>query len=337
GRAIIRSEMPHSNVVVKVDVDGGISLYTGTAEIGQGCDTVQAMIVAEVLGVNLRRVRVVAGDSDLTPLDLGSYSSRVTFMAGNAALQAARQIRDRLADAISQALSVPVERLEFRDERVFDREDPGRSVSFDEAVYMALQESGGTLVGKGAYSPPPEAQGGTYKGAGVGPSPAYSYSASVAEVSVDVETGQVRVERVWTAHDCGRALNPMAVEGQIEGSISMGLGQALTEQVVMQDGRILNPGLLEYKTPGLLDHPVIESLIVESVDPEGPFGAKEAGEGSLAGVIPAIANAVYDAVGVRIDRLPITPERVLEALRKARAAGRPAEKPAAVAATSADA
>jgi len=325
GRPIIRSNMPHSNVIVRVDVDGGINLYTGTAEIGQGCDTVQAMIVAEVLGVPLRRVRVVSGDSDLTPLDLGSYSSRVTFMAGNAALQAARQIRDRLAEVVSRALAVPPERLEFRDERVFDREAPDRWVSFDEAVYMALQETGGTLVGKGAYSPPPEAQGGTYKGAGVGPSPAYSYSASVAEVSVDVETGEVRVERVWTAHDCGRALNPLAVEGQIEGSVSMGLGQALMEQVIMQDGRILNAGLLEYKTPGLLDHPVIESIIVESIDPEGPFGAKEVGEGSLAGVIPAIANAVYDAVGVRIDRLPITPERVLEALRKVKAGVRPSE------------
>ncbi len=334
GRSIIRSRMPHSNVLVKVDVDGGITVYTGTAEIGQGCDTVQAMIVAEVLGVELRRVRVVAADSDLAPLDIGSYSSRVTFMAGNAAYQAAQQIRNRLVDVVAGALNTPPERIVLRDERVFDRDHPEHGVTFDEAVWMALEACGGTLIGKGAYTPPPEATGGRYRGAGVGPSPAYSYSASVAEVSVDVETGEVRVERIWTAHDCGRALNPMAVEGQIEGSVSMGLGQAMSECVIMQGGRILNPGLLEYKTPGTLDHPVIESIIVESVDPEGPFGAKEVGEGSLAGVIPAVANAIYDAIGVRLDALPFTPDRVLAAIRKYRArAAQPSVAPIPAAST----
>lgn len=318
GRSIIRSKMPHSNVLIKVDIDGGVTLYTGTAEIGQGCDTVQAMIAAEVLGVELERVRVKSADSDLTPLDLGSYSSRVTFMAGNAALQAATQIRDQLFGVVAGHLGVPVERLVAKDERIFDRENPEHGVHFDEAVYMALEELGGTLIGKGAYAPPPEAQGGNYKGAGVGPSPAYSYSAQVAEVEVDPETGFIKVLKVWVAHDCGRALNPMAVEGQIEGSVSMGLGQAMSECVRMVNGKIVNPGLLEYKTPGVYDHPEIEAIIVESIDPEGPFGAKEAGEGSLAAVIPAIANAVYDAVGVRIDELPLSPDRILEALRRQR-------------------
>jgi 4-hydroxybenzoyl-CoA reductase subunit alpha len=175
-------------------------------------------------------------------------------------------------------------------------------------------------MGTGAYAPPPEARGGKFKGAGVGPGPAYSYSAQVAEVTVDPETGRVTVDRIIAAHDCGRALNPLTVEGQIEGSVSMGLGQALSEQVLYADGYILNPGLLEYKTPGMLDSPDIVPIIVESVDPEGPFGAKEAGEGSLAAVIPAVANAIYDAVGVRITALPITPEKVLKALRAERAA-----------------
>ena len=316
GRSIIRSKMPHSNVFIKVDIDGGVTVFTGTAEIGQGCDTVQAMIVAETLGIRLERVRVKSADSDLTPLDLGSYSSRVTFMAGNAALQAARHIREKLFSVVSAHLGVGVERLEARDDRIFDRENPDHGVTFDEAVYMALEELGGTLIGKGAYAPPPEAQGGKYKGAGVGPSPAYSYSAQVAEVEVDPETGFVKVLNVWVAHDCGRALNPMAVEGQIEGSVSMGLGQAMSEVVRVHNGKILNPGLLEYKTPGVYDHPRIESIIIESIDPEGPFGAKEAGEGSLAAVLPAIANAIYDAVGVRMDELPMTPDRILEALRR---------------------
>ncbi len=316
GRSIIRSKMPHTNVFIKVDIDGGITVYTGTAEIGQGCDTVQAMIVAEVLGVSMERVRVVSADSDLTPLDLGSYSSRVTFMAGNAALQAAQEIRNKIFSAVSPVLHVPGDRLKAENERIFDTKNPDVGISFDEAVYIALEELGGTLIGKGSYAPPRDAQGGSYKGAGVGPSPAYSYSAQVAEVSVDPETGFVTVHKIWVAHDCGKALNPIAVEGQIEGSVSMGLGQALTEHVLMKDGRILNPSLLEYKTPGAYDHPEIESIIVESYDPEGPFGAKEAGEGSLAAVIPALANAIYNAVGVRIKDLPMTPDRIFNAIKK---------------------
>ena len=315
-RSIIRSRMPHSNVFIKVDIDGGVTVFTGTAEIGQGCDTVQAMIVAEVLGVNLERVRVKSADSDLTPLDLGSYSSRVTFMAGNAAMQAALQVKEKILTAAAESLGVPKDRLEIRNERVYERDRPDHGMSFDEAVYAAMENLGGTLLGKGSYTPPEEAQGGRYKGAGVGPSPAYSYSAQVAEVKVDPETGRVRVLKVWAAHDCGRALNPMAVEGQIEGSVSMGLGQALSERVMVHQGRIMNPSFLEYKTLGGLDHPDIEAIIVESVDPEGPFGAKEAGEGSLAAVIPAVANAVYDAVGVRIDELPLKPERILESIRR---------------------
>lgn len=317
-KSIIRSKMPHSNVFIKVDIDGGVTVFTGTAEIGQGCDTVQALIVAEVLGVDMKRVRVKAADSDLTPLDLGSYSSRVTFMAGNAALQAAQQIRDTLFSAVSETLQVPVERLVARNERIFDKENPERGVGFDEAVYIALETKGGTLLGKGSYTPPKEAQGGDYKGAGVGPSPAYSYSAQIAEVKVDSNTGDVRVLKVWAAHDCGRALNRTAAEGQVEGSVSMGLGQALSEQVLIHEGRIMNPSFLEYKTPGALDHPEIETIIVESIDPEGPFGAKEIGEGSLAAVIPAVANAVYDAVGVRINQLPITAEKILAELRRIR-------------------
>ena len=193
-------------------------------------------------------------------------------------------------------------------------EGPRDRMSFEEAVVAAIDFSG-ALTGTGSYAPPPEARGGQFKGAGVGPSPAYSYSAQVAEVSVDEETGEVTVHKVWAAHDCGRALNPVAVEGQVIGSVWMGLGQALEEEMVWKDGLLMNPGLLEYRSPSAAESPEIECFIVESIDPEGPFGAKEASEGSLAATIPAISNAIYDAVGVRLREAPFTPERVLAALR----------------------
>ncbi len=193
-------------------------------------------------------------------------------------------------------------------------EGPKGWMTFEEAVVAAI-DFHGALTGTGSYAPPPEARGGKHKGAGVGPSPAYSYSAQVAEVSVDEETGEVTVHKVWAAHDCGRALNPVSVEGQIIGSVWMGMGQALTEEMVWKDGMLMNPGLLEYRSPSSVESPEVEPIIVESVDPEGPFGAKECSEGSLAATIPAIANAIYDAVGVRLHESPFTPERVLAALR----------------------
>jgi 4-hydroxybenzoyl-CoA reductase subunit alpha len=193
-------------------------------------------------------------------------------------------------------------------------EGPKDRMSFEEAVVAAI-DFHGALTGTGSYAPPPEARGGNFKGAGVGPSPAYSYAAQVAEVSVDEETGEVTVHKVWAAHDCGRALNPVSVEGQVIGSVWMGLGQALEEEMVWKDGLLMNPGLLEYRSPSSVESPDVECIIVESVDPEGPFGAKECSEGSLAATIPAIANAIYDAVGVRLREAPFTPERVLAALR----------------------
>jgi len=197
-------------------------------------------------------------------------------------------------------------------------EGPKDWMTFEEAVVAALSEHR-ALTGTGSYSPPQEARGGKHKGGGVGPSPAYSYSAQVAEVSVDEETGVVTVHKVWAAHDCGRALNPVSVEGQVIGSVWMGLGQALQEEMVWKDGLLMNPGLLEYRSASVMESPEIECIIVESVDPEGPFGAKEASEGSLAAAIPAVAHAIYDAVGIRMREAPFTPERVLAALRAKKA------------------
>jgi 4-hydroxybenzoyl-CoA reductase subunit alpha len=345
--------MPHSTVNIKIDRDGGVVVYTGASEIGQGSDTMTAQVVAEVLGCSLSRVRVIAADTDLTPIDLGSYSSRVTFMAGNAALRAAEDVKKNIVSAAARRMNCAPEDVVMRDDRVFRRDallsgvDPVMSeaeaarghvdgqilrgsvlqtrkeegskdhMSFEEAVVSAIDVHGG-LTGTGSYAPPVEARGGKHKGAGVGPSPAYSYSAQVAEVSVNEDTGEVTVHKIWAAHDCGRALNPVAVEGQVIGSVWMGLGQAMQEEMVWKEGLLMNPGMLEYRSPSSVESPEIECVIVESVDPEGPFGAKEAGEGSLAATIPAISNAIYDAAGVRLREAPFTPERVLAALRAKR-------------------
>jgi 4-hydroxybenzoyl-CoA reductase subunit alpha len=355
--SIIRSDMPHSTVNIKIDRDGGVVVYTGASDIGQGSDTMVAQIAAETLGCSMARVKVVAADTDLTPIDIGSYSSRVTFMNGNATLRAAQDVKKQIATAAAKKMGCAPEELVFREDRVSKArvvagdspaakgdshqpvheqssgsgrvegqilrgslqqkrkdEGPKDQLTFEEAVVAAI-DFHGALSGTGSYAPPLEARGGKHKGAGVGPSPAYSYSAQVAEVSVDEETGEVTVHKVWASHDCGRALNPVSVEGQIIGSVWMGMGQALTEEMIWKDGMLMNPGLLEYRSPSSVESPEIEPIIVESVDPEGPFGAKECSEGSLAATIPAIANAIYDAVGIRLHESPFTPERVLAALR----------------------
>jgi 4-hydroxybenzoyl-CoA reductase subunit alpha len=320
--------MPHSGVQLKLDRSGGVTAFCGATEIGQGSDDVLVGCVAEVLGVDPIDIRAVTGDTDLTPVDLGSYSSRVTLMMGNAAIQAAERARDVLARAVSHKLDVPAGRLVFADRRVFDSEDPGRGVSFSEAVGLA-EAAFGTVGTTGSYTPPRSAA--RFKGGGVGPSPTYSYTAAVVEADVDPSTGWITVPRVWIAHDIGRALNPTLVRGQIEGSVYMALGEALMEE---QAYRRLPPRLspafvhkfpsmLEYKSATALDMPDIYTDIVENPDPRGPFGAKEVGQGALLPIMPAVANAVFDALGVRIDEVPITPEKIVKALQ-AQAAGRPA-------------
>jgi len=312
---IIRSNMPHTTVNMKIDRNAGVTIFTGASEIGQGSDTMQVQIAAEVLGVRPERIKLVAADTDLTPVDLGSYSSRVTFMAGNACLEAAKNMRAQIFEAVAKKFGCIPDELESRDDAVFYRYKPAQRIAFDEAVRCAI-DFHGTLVARGTYAPPDESRGGQHKGAGVGPSPSYSYAAQTAEVSVDPETGEVTIHRVVAAHDCGKALNPVTVDGQVIGSVYMGLGQAMQEEMLWHEGRLMNPSLLEYRIPTTLETPQIDSIIVESEDPEGPFGAKEAGEGSLAAAIPAVANAISDAVGVRITSLPLTPEKILEAIRE---------------------
>ncbi len=316
---IHRTRTPQSTVHVKIDVDGGVTIHSMAADIGQGSDTMLAQCVAEAMGVSMDRCRVFARDTDTAPLDLGSYSSRVTFMAGNAALRAGEAIRRKLHKACARLTGLRADDfLRGANETYVHRDDDSVRVPYADALREALADNG-ALIAKGIYRAPK--LGGSFKGSGAGLSPSYSYQAFVAEVEVDEETGQVRVDKVWAAHDCGKALNRLAVEGQIEGSVHMGLGQALSEQLVfLNNGQLQNGSLLDYKIPAPPDTPEIEAIVVESNDPEGPLGAKECGEGALAPIIPAVANAIHDAVGVRMHEVPMTPERVFKALEKKRRA-----------------
>ncbi|MGB6335607.1 MAG: molybdopterin cofactor-binding domain-containing protein, partial [Thermoanaerobaculia bacterium] len=318
GYPIYRSEFPHSNAIIKVEDDGSKAvLFTGEADIGQGSDTVLGQIAAEAMGISFDRVEVVSADSDITPLGLGAYSSRVTLMGGNAARMAGEEVKLQVVSAAAKMLDMPASELEAKDNRILARGQPDKSIGWREAAAAHFSEAG-PLLGKGHYSPP-KGLGGKYKGAAVGTSPAFSFSAAVCEVEVDMETGKIRVLNFWDAHDCGTAINPMAVEGQVEGAVVMGLSETLLEQEEFDErGRMRNPDLHNYLLATSMDVPIIDSSIVESFEPAGPFGAKEVGEGATLPVLGAIANAVADAIGVRIFDLPITPEKVLQAIKRGR-------------------
>jgi 4-hydroxybenzoyl-CoA reductase subunit alpha len=311
---------PHATVKIKLDFDGSIVVLSGAADIGQGSTTILAQTVAEVLGLDLSRVRVVTGDSEVVPKDNGSYSSRVTFMVGNAALDAARNLKSLLTAAAARKLEARPEDIECLGE-LYRAGAQDKGATFDEVVTEALKDSG-TITVTGNYSTIPESHGGKkYRGAAIGGSMGYSYSAQVVEVSVDEDTGVVTVDRVWVAHDCGKALNRLTVEGQVQGSVWMGMGQAMSEEAAYHDGLMLTANMLDYRVPTIQDSPPIEVGIVESMDPYGPFGAKEAGEGSLAAFLPALTNAIADAIGIRFNDLPVTPDRVFEAIEKRRRKG----------------
>ncbi|MBL8768561.1 MAG: molybdopterin-dependent oxidoreductase [Planctomycetes bacterium] len=319
GLAINWAELPHSGVQLRLDRSGEVTAFCGATEIGQGSDDVLANIVAEILGIPPFDVRVVTGDTGLTPVDLGSYSSRVTLMMGNAAIQAAERARDLIAKSAGEKLGVPASRLVFANKRVFDAQDPNVGMTWLEALHRAESDHG-TLGTVGSYRP--AAPAAKYKGGGVGPSPTYSYSAAVIETQVDPDTGWIHVEHVWVAHDIGRSLNPTLVEGQVIGSVYMGLGEALMEEQVFRrlPPRLSNalvhkiPSILEYKSLTSKDMPDVTTYLIEDPDSAGPFGAKEVGQGPLLPMMPALANSVFDAVGVRVDEIPVTPEKVIRAL-----------------------
>ncbi len=328
--AIYPNEMPQSAVQLCADRSGRVRVFAGVSDIGQGCHTVIAAITAEELGVALEDVRVLAADTDLTPVDLGAYSSRITLMAGHAAQRAAVEVADKVRAVVAEQWGCRKRDVVLADRQAFRLDDPASAMPIAEAFQLA-ESRFGTLGSVGHYNTPREDVHADYRGASIGASPVYSYTAHIAEVAVDRETGEVRVVKIWAAHDCGKAINPMLVEGQIEGSVYMGAAEAVMEHHDLmphglrgaKERRLAGPGvdgllaassLLDYRIPTALDTPDIEAIIVECADPLGPYGAREAGEGPLHPAIPAIANAVFDAVGVRVDKLPITPEKVLAAL-----------------------
>jgi CO/xanthine dehydrogenase Mo-binding subunit len=321
GVSIYWNKLPHSAVQLLLDRSGQVTVYCGATELGQGSDDVLAALTAEALGIDPVNVRVVTGDTGITPIDLGSYSSRVTIMMGNAALQAAGRVRELLATAAAEALDTLPDRVVFSQDRVFAGDDAGKTMSFIEAIGLA-EAKFGTLGAVGSYAPPKPP--GKYKGAGVGPSPAYSFSACVVETEVDPHTGWVTVPKIWIAHDIGRALNPVLARGQVIGGVYMGLGEALMEEQAFRrlppklSSALVhrNPSMLDYKSLTHMDMPEVEVALIEDPDPNCPYGAKEVGQGPLLPVMPALANAIHDAVGVRIDEVPITPEKVLRALER---------------------
>ncbi len=325
GLPIYWNHMPQSGVAIHVDRGGGVAVFCGETEIGQGSDSVLAAVVAEVLGVELGDLRLQVADTAFTPVDLGSYSSRVTLMMGHAARDAAEKVRATIAEAVGQQLGLDPKQLVFADRRVFDAADPARGLTWEEAV-IAAEARSGTIATAGSYIPPRSP--GKYRGAGVGPSPTYSYSAAVVEVEVDERTGVWRPVHVWVAHDIGRAINPALVMGQVEGGVYMGLGEAMMEESAFRrlprsrSSALVHkfPSLLEYKSLTFAEMPPVTTYLIEEPDPAGPFGAKEVGQGPLLPLPPACANAIYDAVGVRVDQVPIHPHMVLKAI-EARAKG----------------
>jgi len=311
-----KSVFPHANAIVKISEDGTAAvLLIQAAEIGQGSSTVLSQMCAEALGISLKRVRIRTEDSDISPLDLGAYSSRTTLMGGNAVVRASRDVLEKLMAPVSRMWDCDLQELEARDNQIFHKKDKSKVMEWAEAARKYFNNQG-PLVGTGWYKPP-EGLGGDYKGAAVGTSPAFSYGSSVCECSVDLETGKVKIEKFIDYHDCGTPINPQAVHGQVEGAIVMGSGEAIMEEVMYDEkGNILNPNLHDYLLMTIKDAPEIFSGIVKSYEPEGPYGAKEVGEGATLPVLAAVAHAIANATGVWIKELPITSEKILKALKR---------------------
>ncbi len=324
---IYPNQMPQAAAQIQIERSGRVTVFHGASEIGQGSDSTMAAIAAEELGVPLGYVRVVSADTDLVPVDLGAYSSRETLMVGNATRMACEQLGAIVRAAVAGEWGVAADDVRLAGGWALETGEAttvGRRIPIAEAFQLA-EAVNGTLGAVGHYDTPKDVHG-EYRGGTIGSSPAYSFTAHVAEVEVDPETGLVEVKTIWAAHDCGKALNPMLVEGQIEGSAYMGFGEAMMERQLVKRGDPEGglhdaPSLLDYRIPTSVDCPDFVALIVESNDPEGPYGAKEAGEGPLHPSLPAIANAIYDAVGLRMDRLPFTPDRVWRALQESRTTG----------------
>jgi 4-hydroxybenzoyl-CoA reductase subunit alpha len=310
------SNMSHisSGAVVQLGRDGAVNVLTGAADIGQGAETVIGQIVAEELGVRLEDIRITAADTGITPLDPGTFGSGVTVRAGNAARLAALSVKQKLFDLIADKLEASAADLDARDRMIFVKGSPDRNMTMADALktyqYADLPMP---IVGRGSWMAPTSEPTTLFKEDG-NFAPNYSFMTQAADVEVNLNTGKVKLLRMVTAHDCGQPINPMLVEGQLEGSVVGGMGQALYEHVIMEKGQVMNPSFLDYGFPTFLEMPEIEAIEVETDDPIGPYGAKEAGEGTQLSPAPAIVNAIYDAIGVDFLELPITPEKILDAL-----------------------
>lgn len=327
---IYPNHMPQSSVSIRIDRSGRLHIFSGISDIGQGCNSILAQIAMEELGISSERISIITGDTDLCPVDLGSYSSRVTLMMGLAAQEAMRKARAVMAEAVAQFFNhddrfssfdkpaIVANDIGFADDRVFCNFDNELRISLDEAIELS-ESFHGALLFCGDYRT--HDRGGDYRGGSIGASPAYSCTAHVADVSVELKTGMLKIHKIHVAHDCGFAINPDLVEGQIEGSTYMGVAEVALEQMLIDEeqgarlGLLINPSLLDYRLPTTLDTPDIEARMVESMDANGPYGAKEAGEGPLHSAIPAVANAIYDAVGIRLFSLPFSPKKILYALK----------------------
>ena len=317
GAKIYRSD--GCGTVLKIDDFGGVTVLTGSSEIGQGSETVIAQIVAEELGLPLKNIRVVNNDTDLTPWDVGVHASRTTFIAGNSALRAAREARCKLLEAAAARLKRTPDELDLSQGKVTDRASGEPLESIGKIIRGLHFGARNELIMTTDFfepssSPPDEKHMGNI-------SPCYAFGTHVAEVEVDLDTGVVKVLRISAAHDVGRVINRLGIEGQVEGGIAQGIGYCLAEEVKVEGGRVLNPSFTDYKLFAATDLPDLDISFVETNDPAGPYGAKGIGESPLIPVAPAIANAVYNATGVRITELPLTPERVLDKLQEARAIG----------------
>lgn len=310
------SNMSHisSGAVVQLGRDGAVNVLSGAADIGQGAETVISQIVAEELGVSLEDIRITAADTGITPLDPGTFGSGVTVRAGNAARLAAMSARNKLFEFIAEKLEANIADLVAENRNIFVKGSPEKGMTFSAALkayqYADLPMP---IVGRGSWMAPASEPTTLFKEDG-NFAPNYSFMTQAAEVEVDLQTGRVKLLKMVTAHDCGTPINPMLVEGQLEGSVVGGMGQALYENVIVEKGQVMNPSFLDYGFPTFMEMPEIEAIEVETDDPIGPFGAKEAGEGTQLSPAPAIVNAVYDAIGVDFMELPITPEKILDAL-----------------------
>jgi len=317
GYPCYRTDLPQAVAIIKVHDDGSMAtLYTGSVEIGQGSDTVLCQMAAEAMGYPLEKIRIVAGDTDLATHDFGAYASRQTLMSGWAVKMAGEEVKKKILQTAAEMMLLLPEQLDVKQGVVFNKAHPEESLTFEQVARTYFVKYG-QLIGQGSYRPPK--LGGTFKGAAVGTSPAYSAATQVAEVEIDEETGEIKVLEAWDVHDCGMVINPALLHGQVHGAFYMGMGESIWEEVLFDEkGDVANGNLAEYRMPTALDMPPVTSELVDSIDPNAPWGVKEVGEGATTPTMACLANAIYDAMGVRIESLPLTYEKVWRALKEKR-------------------